>query len=59
MEKLEFPLISFTYQSKIPCLNFQIRVCSRSKFYRETSLARNIFVGKPKKNENTGNGKKR
>jgi len=53
MKELEFPTISLTYRSKIQWINFQIRVCSRSKFYRDISLDQKIVVEKPKRNKCT------
>jgi len=38
-----------TYQSKIRWINVQIRVCTRSNFYLETSLDQKIVIEKPKK----------
>jgi len=48
---LIFHLIQLIYQSKIQWRNFQIRVCNRSKFSRETSLDQKIGVEIPKKKQ--------
>ena len=57
-KNVNFNLIWSTYQSKIQWINFQIRVYTRSKFYRETSLDLKIVVEKPRKKKNAGNGNK-